>query len=221
MPDANVDVCTPLWYYMNMITTRTIRLQLKPTPEQAALLRQTMQEYTACFNEVCQLADAQQISNGLDLHRLTYASHRASTHLPSQLICAARVKATEAMKSVRAHRKKQLQTYQKRLKKVKKTGRPVKPLQLAKTPHSVLCALRYDARSFRFDRNTRMVSLVHVQRAGQMRNRAMLAVKVPAYYEQYLTSQWEQESADLIYRQGTFWLHVVVSCAIATAEPTG
>ncbi|MFL5701268.1 MAG: RNA-guided endonuclease InsQ/TnpB family protein [Ktedonobacteraceae bacterium] len=204
-----------------MITTRTIRIQLKPTPEQAALLRQTMQEYTACFNEVCQLADAQKISNGLDLHRLTYAPHRASTHLPSQLICAARVKATEAIKSVIAHRKKQIQTYQQRLKKAKKTARPVKPLKLAKTPHSVLCALRYDARSFRFDRTTHMVSLVHVQRPGQMRNRAILAVKVPAYYEPYLAAQWEQGSADLIYRKGTFWLHVVVSCALPTAEPTG
>src|SRR5205823_11079557 len=82
---------------MNMIETRTIRIQLKPTPEQAYLLQQTMQEYTACFNEVCQLADAEKISNGVELHKLTYAHQRATTHLPSQLICAARVKATEAL----------------------------------------------------------------------------------------------------------------------------
>ena len=78
--------------------TRTIRIQLKPTPEQAVLLQQTMQQYTTCFNEVCQLGDAEKMSNGVQLHRLTYAHHRASTHLPSQLICAARVKATEALK---------------------------------------------------------------------------------------------------------------------------
>src|SRR6266446_10266794 len=139
MPDANVDVCTPLWYYMNMITTRTIRLQLKPTPEQATLLQQTMQEYTACFNEVCQLADAEKISNGVELHRLTYAHQRASTHLPSQLICAARVKATEAMKSVNTRRKKQTQKYQALVKQ----GKANKPLKLAQTPHSALCAIRY------------------------------------------------------------------------------
>jgi putative transposase len=205
---------------MNMISTRTIRIQLRPTPEQATLLRQTMQEHTACFNAVCQLADAQKISNGTELHRLTYTEHRASTHLPSQLICAARVKATEAIKSAIALRKKQVQAYQQRLKKARKTGKPVKPLQLAKTPHSSLCAIRYDARSFRFDRNTRMVSLVHVQQPGQIRNRALIAVKVPAYYEQYLTTEWEQESADLIYHKGAFWLHVVVSCAISPIEPT-
>jgi putative transposase len=94
-------------------------------------------------------------------------------------------------------------------------------LKLAKTPHSRLCAIRYDARSFRFDRTSRLVSLVHVQQPGQRRNRATLAVKVPPYYEQYLTAQWQQESAELMYRQGNFWLHLVVSCAVAVSESTG
>src|SRR5690242_8907105 len=97
---------------MNMIETRTIRIQLNPTPEQASLLHQTMHEYTDCYNEVCRLADTQKISNGVELHKLTYAQHRACTHLPSQLICAARVKATESIKSVIAIRKKQIKTYQ-------------------------------------------------------------------------------------------------------------
>lgn len=154
---------------MHMRATRTVRIQLQPTPTQAKLLHQTMQEYTACFNEVCQLAETHKISNGLQLHRLTYAEHRATTHLPAQLICA----------------------------------------------------VRYDARSFRFDRDTRLVSLVHVQQPGQIRNRATSAVKVPAYYEQYLTPQWHQESADLIYRKGTFWLHMVVSCEQASSLPAG
>ena len=204
---------------MNMIATRTIRIPLKPTSEQAALLQQTMHEYTACFNEVCQLADTEKISNGVELHRLTYANHRATTHLPSQLICAARVKATEAIKSVIARRKKQVQKHQQRLKEAKKTGKPVKPLKLAKTPHSNLCAIRYDAHSFRFDRNTRVVSLVHVQQEGVTRNRALINVKVPAYYEQYLTQEWQQDSADLIFRKGAYWLHMVVSCEQASISP--
>jgi len=87
-----------------------------------------MQEYTACFNDVCHRADAEKLSNGVDLHKLTYAQHRVTTHLPSQLICAARVKATESIKSVLAQRKKQVQAYQKRLKQAKKSGKPV-PLQ--------------------------------------------------------------------------------------------
>src|SRR5438309_6172460 len=143
---------------MNTMETRTIRIQLKPTPEQAYLLQQTMQEYTACFNEVCQLADAEKISNGVELHKLTYAHQRATTHLPSQLICAARVKATEAIKSVIARRKKQVQRHRLQEEEARKTGKPMKPLRLAQTPHSTLCAIRYDARSFRFDRHNRRVS---------------------------------------------------------------
>src|SRR3989442_13074313 len=197
---------------MNMKLIRTIRIQLKPTLEQASLLQQTMHEYTACFNEVCQIADTEKISNGVELHRLTYANQRATTHLPSQLICAARVKATEALKSVIARRKKQVQKHQQRLKEARKTGKPVKPLKLAQPPHSKLCAIRYDARSFRVDRDSRMVSLVHVQQEGHIRNRATITVKVPAYYEQYLTQEWHQDSADLLYRKGSYWLHMVVSC---------
>ena len=202
---------------MTMIVIRTIRIKLQPTPEQAALLQQTLQEYTACFNEVCQLADTKKISNGLALHRLTYADHRARTHLPSQLICAARVKATEAMKAVVARRTKQCKKYKAQVAQ----GQAQKPLKLARTPRSSLCAIRYDARSFRFDRTTRVVSLVHVQQPGQVRNRATIAVKVPPYYEHYLTAEWQQESADLLYRKGSFWLHLVVSCARSQVEPTG
>ena len=204
-----------------MIVTRTIRIQLQPTPVQTALLLQTLQEYTASFNAVCQLADTQKVSNGVDLHKLTYAEQRTATHLPAQLICAARVKATEAIKSVLARRKKQVKVYQARLKKAQQTGKPIKPLRLAKTPHSQMCAIRYDARSFRFDRKSRVVSLVHVQQPGQVRNRATMPVKVPVYYEQYLTAEWQQESADLLYRNGAFWLHLVVSCAVSTVSPTG
>jgi putative transposase len=209
---------------MNMIATRTIRIQLQPTAEQAVLLQQTMQEYTACFNSVCQLADAEKISNGLELHRLTYADHRAATHLPSQLICAARVKATEAIKSVITLRQKQVATYQKRLKQAQLAGKPLKPLKLAKTPHSRLCAIRYDARSFRFDRASRLVSLVHVQQPGQRRNRATLAVKVPPYYEQYLSASGSKRVLSCCTVKGnsgcTWWCRALSPSARPLARPS-
>ena len=206
---------------MNMKETRTIRIQLNTTLEQTALLLHTMQEYTDCFNEVCTLADEKHLYNGVELHKATYLSHRLNTHLPSQLICAARVKATEAIKSVLTRRKKQQAKYQQKLKDAVKKGFPPKPLKLAKTPHSLLCAIRYDARSFLFKREERTVSLVHVQQEGKVCNRTIVGVSVPAYYEQYLTPEWEQESADLIYRKGAFWLHLVVSAHIIPVQPTG
>jgi len=179
-----------------------------------------MDEYTSCYNDVCQRADTQQISNSVDLHKLTYREHRARTHLPSQLICSARVKATESIKSVMAIRKKQVQIHQRRLKKAKKTGKAIPPLKRARTPQSTLCSVRYDARSFRFDRMTRQVSLVHVQQEGCRINRMMVSVLTPAYYEQYLTPDWQQESADLLYRKGAFWLHIVLSSALPAVAST-
>ncbi len=43
MASTMVDFCPILYYYMNMIETRTMRMQLKTTPEQSKLLLQTLQ----------------------------------------------------------------------------------------------------------------------------------------------------------------------------------
>lgn len=77
---------------------RTIRVQLQPEEETIKVLTQTIEQYTWSFNAVCQLGWDNKVTNGVALHKQTYYDHRAKTGLPSQLVCAARVKATEAMK---------------------------------------------------------------------------------------------------------------------------
>lgn len=70
---------------------------------------------------------AQQCRNGVELHKQTYYELRARyPELPAQLVCASRVKATEAVKSALD-----------RLSKGRKTS----------TPHSRICPIRYDQRS--------------------------------------------------------------------------
>jgi hypothetical protein len=79
---------------------RTIVVQLKPTPEQASLLKTTLEHHTACFNAVAREGFTTGCSNGVELHKRTYYPLRAQfPDLPAQLVCAARVKATEAVKS--------------------------------------------------------------------------------------------------------------------------
>jgi predicted transposase len=78
---------------------RTIRIQLQPEEETIKVLTQTIEQYTWSFNAVCQLGWDSSITNGVALHKETYYDHRTITGLPSQLVCAARVKATEALKS--------------------------------------------------------------------------------------------------------------------------
>ena len=60
---------------------RTIVLHLKPTPEQARVLMQTMNESTDCFNAVACLGFTRKCSNGIELHKQTYYALRA--HYPN------------------------------------------------------------------------------------------------------------------------------------------
>ncbi len=176
---------------------RTIRIQLKPDIATASVLTQTIDQYTWSFNAVCKHGWENDLANGVELHKATYYDHRAETGLPSQLVCAARVKATEALKSA---------------KTLKKKGKTVN------CPTSKRCPIRYDARSYTvwFDRSE--VTILSLQ------GRIKLSFDVAEYYRQYLT--WKNTSADLLQdRKGRWWLHVVMevetSETIATDEFVG
>src|SRR6266487_5715674 len=97
---------------------RTIVVQLKPTSEQAKILEQTLDEHTACFNAVASLGFTSKCSNGVELHKQTYYPLRAQyPHLPAQLVCAARVKATEAVGSALTWQKKHEKSYPRKVAK--------------------------------------------------------------------------------------------------------
>jgi len=90
----------------NICMQRTIRLQLQPNDQATQSLSQTIEQYTWSFNDVCKQGWENNLFNGVELHKATYYEHRATTKLPSQLVCAARVKGTEALKSAKALKKK-------------------------------------------------------------------------------------------------------------------
>ena len=90
-----------------MSIQRTIRLRPNPTPEQAGVLLETLRQHAECFNAIAAYGWAQREKNGVRLHHATYRTIRARfPDLPAQLVIAARVKATEALKSVFARKKK-------------------------------------------------------------------------------------------------------------------
>jgi IS605 OrfB family transposase len=171
---------------------RTIRLQLHPSDQAVVALSQTIERYTWSFNAVCRYGWEQNLTNGVELHKATYYEHRAETKLPSQLVCAARVKATEALKSAKA---------------LKKKGKVVS------TPVSKHCPIRYDARSYTiwFDRQELTILAVG--------GRVKLSFEIAQYYRQYLN--WKNTSADLIRdRKGRWWLHIVMETDTPRVEPT-
>jgi IS605 OrfB family transposase len=171
---------------------RTIRLQLKPSDQEALALSQTIERYTWSFNAVCRYGWDSTLTNGVELHKATYYEHRLETGLPSQLVCAARVKAAEALKSAKA---------------LKKKGKTVS------CPVSKRCPIRYDARSYTvwFDRQELTILTIN--------GRIKLSFEVTEYYHQYLS--WKNTSADLMRdRKGRWWLHIVMETDTPKFEPT-
>jgi len=171
---------------------RTIRIQLQPDPDTALVVTQTIEQYTWSFNAVCQHGWEQGLSSGTELHKATYYDHRTLTGLPAQLVCAARVKATEALKSVRARERKK---------------------EVVSCPKSKFCAIRYDVRSYTIWFERHELTLLTLD------GRIKLPFQLAEYYKQYLT--WSKTSADLIRdRKGRWWLHVVMETAAPVVIPT-
>lgn len=183
---------------------RTIVVQLNPTPEQITLLARTLQEHTACFNAVCREGFETGCSNGVALHKATYYPLRAQfPDLPAQLVCASRVKATEAVKSALTWAKKHAARYPQFVEKCKKQGKPVPAFKPVRCPESKSCPIRYDQRSYWVKFETMRASLATV--AG----RVEVGFKVPRYATAYTGGR--VCSADLCERNGRYFLHIIVS----------
>lgn len=110
-------------------------LQLHPNAEQTAILKRTLEEYTACFNEVARVGFTTHCRNGIALHKETYYPLRVLyPDLPSQLVCAARVKAMEAVKSALTWKAKHEKEYPKKVAKATKQGRSAPRFKAVKLP---------------------------------------------------------------------------------------
>ncbi len=185
---------------MIMDMTRTVRIRLRPDAETAALFEQTVQAYTSSFNEVARVGWDAGLTNGVELHKATYYPERARTGLPAQLVCAARVKATEALKSAKALRAKELK-------------KPKEKQRLPAMPQSAWRPIRYDVHSYRVDLVGGHGTLL------TLRGRRPIAFTLTAYNQRY--AEWTVTSADLLHdRRGRWWLHVVVTQPLTETAPT-
>jgi putative transposase len=161
---------------------RTVRIRLRPTPEQAAVLHETMRQFTASFNKVCRVGWEQRRGNAYTLHRLTYRDCKtAHPALVSDLHVQARQKAAEAVRSALDRQRK---------------GRKVS------CPQSPLCPPRYTLHTFRLNWKASAVNL------STTSGRLVVAFNLPQYAI-YAVGH-PVATADLIFRKGRFYLHVVV-----------
>lgn len=191
---------------------RTLVLQLKPTPEQACILQRTLAEHTACFNAVARTGFETGCRNGVELHKQTYYPLRAQyPDLPAQLVCAARVKATEAVKSALTWQKKHAARYPKLVARTAKRGKAPPRFKPVRCPQSVCTPIRYDQRSYWVKWESLTVSVATV--AG----RQVMGFRVPKHARQYMGGK--VCSADLCERHGRYFLHSVVSLPTPVVDP--
>ena len=183
---------------------RTVVVALETNTEQVAILQRTLVENTECFNAVAKVGFAAKCSNGVTLHKQTYYPLRSQfPALPSQLVCASRVKATEAVKSALTWQKKHAARHAKLVKRAESRGWVTPAFKPVKCPHSKLAPVRYDARSFWVKWEGLTCSLATVE------GRLKMKFVVPQHAQQYVGGKIC--SADLCFRKGRYYLHIVVS----------
>jgi putative transposase len=172
---------------------RTARIRLRPTPEQAEALHETVRQFTASFNAVCRVGWEKQIGNAHHLHHLSYYPCKAAyPELPTNLLIQARQKASEAVKSALD-----------RQRKARKVS----------CPNADQCPPRYNCRTLRVAWDAANVSLSTT--AGRL--------DVPFHLPQYAAyaQGLPVATADLIFRRGRFYLHLVVDLPPVEVPDTG
>jgi putative transposase len=182
---------------------RTVKIQLHPMLEQAQTLTKTLEQFTAAFNQVCAYGWQQNEKNGVKLHHGTYYETKAACPgLVSDLLIQARVKATEALKSAFTWKDRREAAYPKKVAKALKRGKPVPKFKLVNMPQSRLCPVRYNVHTYSLNWERQTVNLAST--AGRL----TIPFTVPHWCRQYVGNPIA--TADLIYRKGKWWLHVVV-----------
>jgi putative transposase len=142
-----------------------------------------MRQFTESFNRVCRVGWEKREGNAYTLHRLTYRDCKDSLpKLVSDLHIQARQKASEAVKSAITREKKGWKT----------SG-----------PQSLLCPPRFNLHTFRVDWEKGLVNL------STTRGRMKVTFALPEYARYAIGCA--TATADLIYRKGRFFLHVVVN----------
>src|SRR6266508_6619054 len=176
----------------NVLMQRTIRIQLTPSPAQADALAETSRQFTAAFNHFVDLGWREGVSNATKLHFLAYYAVRdALPNLNSNLTNTARAKAAEALRSAFRLRKD--------------------PQRTVRMPQSAACPPRYNVHTYRVDWESQTV------RISLVGGRQTIRFRVPDYAAKY--AGYPVDTADLVERDGAWWLHVVVTVPAPDVQP--
>jgi len=173
---------------MNETLTRTICIKLDVNGHDA-VLQETQKRFNAAASWIATICWDERITNTNTAHHRVYGETRSQYGLGSQLACCARAKAVEAVKAARTQ-EPQCKPHQK----------PITCPQFG--PRG---SVRYDARTYRLMSLDR-VSLNTVQ--GRVTARLILGKR---QHDMLIDPAWTIGSADLVWRNGIYSLHVTQS----------
>jgi putative transposase len=173
---------------MNETLTRTICIKLDVNGHDA-VLQETQKYFNAATSWIASVCWDERITNTNTAHHRVYGETRSRFGLGSQLAVCARAKAVEAVKATRAKEQE-------------------------RKPHQkpVICprfgprgSIRYDARTYRLMSLDR-VSLNTMQ--GRVICHLILGKR---QHDMLIDPKWNIGSADLVWRQGIYYLHITQS----------
>src|SRR5205807_326943 len=125
----------------------------------------------------------------------------------------ARTKATEAIKSALTWQSRHEKDHPKKVAKAQKRGQPLPTFKAVTCPQSTLCPVRYNEKTYTLNWQAQSVRLSTTQ------GRMSIPFTVPAYHTQY--QGYRPCTADLIYKKGRFYLHIVVDMPEPVIPPSG
>lgn len=168
----------------------TIKIKLNPTEDISLAIDSTLAAYQASYNRVIEYQYPNILNriNGVELHHATYANEK-EYGLPTALICSARVRATETLRSVRTKLKE----------RIKVKGKASFKQPLAKKP----IPIRYNNTCMIVQLTEGWVSF------ATMSGRKKLSFSLPKYYENRTTL--DVKSTELWKdKHGKYFLSVTV-----------
>ena len=173
---------------MNETLTRTICIKLDVNGHDT-VLQETQKHFNEAASWIASVCWDERITNTNTAHHRVYGETRSRFALGSQLACCARAKAVEAVKAARTQEKER-----------KPHQKPITCPQFG--PRG---SVRYDARTYRLMSLDR-VSLNTMQ--GRVTCRLILGKR---QHDMLIDPAWTLGSADLVWRNGTYYLHLTQS----------
>lgn len=191
---------------MHEMLTRTICIKLDVTGHEA-VLQETQRRFNEAASWIARVCWDERITNSNTAHHRVYGQTRSRFGLGAQLAICARAKAMEAIKATRTQETEKLARWRKaNARRIAKGKNPVPPQAPAACPQfRKRSSMRYDARTYR------LLSLDRVS-LGTLGGRVICRMLPGSrQHEMLVDPDWQIGGAELVLREGVYYLHVTQS----------